>query len=107
MIPFRHSHKYNFGCSDLYFVVLLRPLAHKISACSLEIADCEWMDIREYADHPTVNNVNKLYARQFLEDRERGTCEIGKRDVLLKIKHLERQQQVYSMMHRESDGGNK
>ena len=45
IINFRHQHNYQFGCSDFYFVCLLRPTTRRISMCRNEIARCAWMDV--------------------------------------------------------------
>lgn len=45
ILSFRHQHGYRFGCSDVYFVCLMRPVSEEINPCEKEIADCQWMDV--------------------------------------------------------------
>lgn len=41
----RHQHNYKYGCSDLYFVCLLRALTDTVTACPEEIRAAKWMDV--------------------------------------------------------------
>ena len=45
LVCFRHLLNFRFGCSDLYFTCLLRPLNQDINFDSREIADAQWMDV--------------------------------------------------------------
>ena len=45
LISLRHTHIGMFDCSDIYFVVGLKPLSEEIVKCSREIAVCEWMKV--------------------------------------------------------------
>jgi hypothetical protein len=58
---FRHSHGYNFGCSDMYVVVRLCPKSSDIRTCEREIADATWMPIKEFISHPDVLETNRYY----------------------------------------------
>ena len=99
---FRHSHKYNFGCSDIYVVTHLTPTSQGqvISKCERELAKCQWMPIQDYIDADNVNNVNKFYAKQFLEMRDKGLA-IAMNQVEMKIKHFVRDQQIYTVKRTE------
>ena len=46
IVAFRHGHNFNFGCSDIYIVVALRPLSETIHADKKEIAKCQWMPLK-------------------------------------------------------------
>ena len=50
VLALRHQHDYRYGCSDWYFVCLLRARTTAISACSREIADSCWMHVRHSLD---------------------------------------------------------
>merc|ERR1719221_533507 len=54
IVAFRHGHNFNFGCSDIYIVVALKPLSEAIHTDQKEIAKCQWMPLQEYAVHPLV-----------------------------------------------------
>ncbi|XP_023290669.1 nucleoside diphosphate-linked moiety X motif 6 isoform X2 [Orussus abietinus] len=43
LLTFRHGHRYAFGCSDIYMIVLLTPLTRDIQKCEREISRCTWM----------------------------------------------------------------
>lgn len=45
LLAFRHMHNANFGCSDLYFIVVLKPKSHILKMCKHELADCQWMKV--------------------------------------------------------------
>merc|ERR1711962_278541 len=51
IVAFRHGHKFNFGCSDIYIIVALKPVSSDIKSCSQEISRCRWMPVKEYATH--------------------------------------------------------
>jgi hypothetical protein len=34
-----------FNCSDIYFIVGLKPTSEEINKCNREIAACEWMKV--------------------------------------------------------------
>ena len=63
IVAFRHAHGYNFGCSDIYVVVCLKPVAGEkgsaITACEREISKAKWMPIKEFVSHPEVLNTNR------------------------------------------------
>lgn len=72
MVSFRHVHRANFNCSDIYFIVHLRPTSDSITMCKKELTACEWMKLDEYMDHPYVHEVNRYFAKCFLESRRKG-----------------------------------
>lgn len=45
LISLRHTHHGMFDCSDIYFIVGLKPLSAEVVKCSREIAECEWMQV--------------------------------------------------------------
>jgi 8-oxo-dGTP pyrophosphatase MutT (NUDIX family) len=45
LISLRHTHHGMFNCSDIYFVVGLKPTSEDINKCNREIAACEWMKV--------------------------------------------------------------
>ena len=84
---FRHGHKMNFDCSDIYFIVCLKPLNEDIKICLREISDSKWMPIREYIDHELVHDMNKKFARKYLEGKDRNRV-IGLSKIDLRIKDV-------------------
>ena len=45
IVAFRHGHKFNFDCSDIYIIVALRPKTTQIKFDEREISACQWMPI--------------------------------------------------------------
>ncbi|XP_034119355.1 uncharacterized protein LOC117578173 [Drosophila albomicans] len=77
MICMRHSHSGNFGCSDIYIVMGLKPINLDLTPCSREIERVRWMPLDEYFVNPEVLETNRLVARTYLDNRKRGvdfTC---------------------------------
>ncbi|KAH8267049.1 hypothetical protein KR044_009788, partial [Drosophila immigrans] len=77
MICFRHSHSGNFGCSDIYIVMGLKPINLDLTPCTREIVRARWMPLEEYFVNPEVLETNRLVARTYLDNRKRGvdfTC---------------------------------
>ncbi|XP_014248506.1 nudix hydrolase 8 isoform X2 [Cimex lectularius] len=72
VIAFRHSLQGNFGCSDIYFIVWLKPLTHEISKEESEVKDCKWMNVQEFINHPNVHENNRLFVRTFLNHQKSG-----------------------------------
>ncbi|KAK3868560.1 hypothetical protein Pcinc_026060 [Petrolisthes cinctipes] len=72
LVAFRHVHGSAFNCSDLYFIVHLRPTTREITMCETELAGCEWMKLEEYIKHPHVNETNKFFAERFMECQMNG-----------------------------------
>lgn len=72
IINFRHQHNYMFGCSDFYFVCLLKPTTRRISMCRNEIARCTWMDINEFVNNPDTTDTNKYFAQTYLKLKSVG-----------------------------------
>ncbi|XP_071530666.1 uncharacterized protein [Panulirus ornatus] len=70
LVSFRHVHGATFGCSDIYFIVHLRPTTQSITMCQRELAACQWMKIQEYIQHPYVHETNRFFAKCFLECRK-------------------------------------
>ena len=59
LVCFRHWHGYRYGKSDIYFVTRLRPLSTRIRLDETEIAECFWMPVDEYLDHPDTHVFNR------------------------------------------------
>jgi len=96
IVAFRHGHEFNFGCSDLYIIVALRPLSTEITPDSKEISAAQWMPIQEYATHPLVHATNRHFAEKYVECSRTGNF-IGLTNIELRIKDFVRQQKVYSL----------
>lgn len=85
VVCIRHSHRGGFNCSDMYFVVALTTESHEVKRCEREIAQVQWMPIKEYLSHPNVHETNRHFVRTFLDYRQRGiyfTCEKAKHQIL-------------------------
>ena len=110
IVAFRHGHNFNFGCSDIYIVVALRPLSETIHADKKEIAKCQWMPLKvnfstllmnitvfqDYAVHPLVHATNRHFAEKYQESQASGTS-IGLTEIELRVKDFVRQQTIYSV----------
>eukprot|EP01100_Stratorugosa_tubuloviscum_P010598 TRINITY_DN455_c0_g1_i1.p1 TRINITY_DN455_c0_g1~~TRINITY_DN455_c0_g1_i1.p1 ORF type:complete len:280 (+),score=120.50 TRINITY_DN455_c0_g1_i1:61-840(+) len=55
VLAFRFLAKYAFDCSDIFFVVRLKPLTTEIKIDYNEIENCCWMPIDEFLNHEDVN----------------------------------------------------
>ncbi|KAJ8957364.1 hypothetical protein NQ318_004843 [Aromia moschata] len=67
VLTLRHGHWGMFKCSDIYIVVSLKPMSEKIEMCEREIAECKWMDIEEYLNHPHVSEHNRFFLQKYSE----------------------------------------
>ncbi|XP_069691273.1 uncharacterized protein [Periplaneta americana] len=67
LVSLRHTHSGMFKCSDIYFVVGLKPTSEEINKCNREIAACEWMKIEIFLNHPHVHETNRFFLRKYLE----------------------------------------
>lgn len=67
VVAFRHTHRAAFGCSDIYFIVRLKPLSEAITKDDREIHESKWMDVEEFLNHPEVHENNRMFVRQCLE----------------------------------------
>uniref|UniRef100_A0A034VLK8 Nudix hydrolase 8 n=2 Tax=Bactrocera dorsalis TaxID=27457 RepID=A0A034VLK8_BACDO len=72
VISIRHSHGGNFGCSDMYVVVALKPLNREVHKCEREIAKAQWMPVKEYLQHPDVHETNRHFMRTYLDYNKRN-----------------------------------
>lgn len=74
MVCFRHGHNFQFGCSDMYFIVALTPEPGQdvLKKCDREIDAVEWMNIDDYLNHPHVHSTNRFFVRKFLEYEATG-----------------------------------
>ncbi len=67
LVSVRHAHGFNYGCSDLYFVMALTPTEDsELVNCPREIAASKWMDFDEYLTHPNVHETNRSFLRTYL-----------------------------------------
>jgi len=96
IIAFRQSHEMNFGCSDLYFIVCLKPTSSEIKMCTRELSKCEWMPLKEYVNHELVHQTNRHIAKKYLECKENKVA-IGCNDIDLTIGTFNRKQHIYSL----------
>merc|ERR1711997_735251 len=96
IIAFRQSHQMNFGCSDLYFIVCLKPTSSEIKMCTREISKCEWMPLKDYINHELVHQTNRHIAQKYLECKQNKVA-IGCQDVDLTIGSFTRKQHIYSL----------
>lgn len=55
LLAFRHQHNYRFGCSDIYFICVMRPITQEIKPCPREVSDCQWMDVGASLLFPVLN----------------------------------------------------
>lgn len=69
-VSFRHTHKANFDCSDLYFLVHLEPLTTAINGNCDEVIDARWISIPDFLKHPQVNFLNRLFIETFLKNKQ-------------------------------------
>jgi len=75
LLAFRHMHGYRHGCSDIYFVCVMKPLTQEIDSCPNEIAECKWMELDDYENYLTENNishVNQYFVKQYKNISETG-----------------------------------
>lgn len=73
MLCMRHIHGRNnaiFSHSDLYFVMVLKPLTETIHKDDHEIAECKWMPIDEYRQNPNVHALNRQVIALYLENEK-------------------------------------
>jgi len=96
IVAFRHGHKFNFGCSDIYIIVALTPVSKEIKFDEREISSCQWMPIQEYATSPLVHDTNRHFAEKFIECDKKGVF-IGMKEIQLKLQNLTLDQNVFSV----------
>lgn len=94
VVSFRHVHGANFGCSDIYFIVHLRPKTNEITMCNKELSACQWMKIQEYIDSPFVHETNRFFANAYLEGNKKG---VHIRATEIYQDYLKKYQKVYSV----------
>ena len=100
VVGFRHAHGFNFGCSDIYAIVALRPLSREISHCERELSQARWMPLQEYIDSPLVHDINKHFANKFLECRQNGVF-MGVTDIF--HPHTKKLQPIFSLKFEKPD----
>ncbi|XP_067682999.1 uncharacterized protein [Haliotis asinina] len=72
ILTFRHQHNYRYGCSDIYFVCVMRPSSDDLKPCQHEIAKCQWMDLDEYINHEEMSVGNRHIAQCYKESLSHG-----------------------------------
>lgn len=72
LVCFRHWHGYRHGKSDIYFVTRLRPLAEVITPDPSEIAECFWMPVAAYLEHPDTHAFNRRIVQAALDLEQSG-----------------------------------
>ncbi|XP_021346359.1 nucleoside diphosphate-linked moiety X motif 6-like isoform X2 [Mizuhopecten yessoensis] len=73
VLTFRHQHNFRYGCSDWYYICLMKAVGGSIKPCPQEIAECKWMDIDEYASHSSLTDTNKFVVQCYKEHVARGS----------------------------------
>lgn len=63
---------FSFGCADLYIVISLTPETSEITNCEREIAASQWMDFKDYLEHPKVHEMNRNFLRTLIDYRAKG-----------------------------------
>ena len=84
VISFRHLHNFRYGCSDWYFVCLMKPITEEIKPCPHEIGDCKWVEIDEYLRDPDITRMNRFVVQCYKEGQMKhgGLCILPSSDVL-------------------------
>lgn len=86
---------FGFGCSDLYFVIALRPQTSEITKCEREIARCEWMDFEKYLAHPSnVHQMNREFLKAYIANEASG-IRLDCKNYIHEL--LKRQYHIYSI----------
>ncbi|CAH1389826.1 unnamed protein product [Nezara viridula] len=76
LLSVRHLPSAVFGCSDLYFVVRLKPLSYEITKQDDEVEDCQWMDINTFLSHPQVIDHVRNFVKQAILNEKEGIAMI-------------------------------
>ncbi|XP_076108524.1 nucleoside diphosphate-linked moiety X motif 6-like [Mytilus galloprovincialis] len=83
VIAFRHQHQFRYGCSDWYFICLMRPITEEIKHCPHEIGDCKWVDIDEYLSDPDIVDTNRFIVQCYKDGQlKHGGLQIAPSEVL-------------------------
>ena len=72
IVAFRHGHDFNFGCSDIYIIVALRPTSSHITFDEKEISACQWMPLDVRGNKETSQRY-----KDFVENAEEWLIEKG------------------------------
>lgn len=70
IVCLRHTHGYNFGKSDIYFVCRLRPLSSEITPDPREISEARWMDVNEYLGSDSTHVFNRAIVEAALSGQK-------------------------------------
>ncbi|RDD36543.1 Nudix hydrolase 8 [Trichoplax sp. H2] len=63
LLCFRHLHNFRFGCSDIYFICLMKPLNEDIQIDKGEIGACKWLNINDYVALTNISETNRQIAK--------------------------------------------
>lgn len=77
VLGFRHQHNFRFGCSDWYFICLMKALTTEIKHCPQEIAECKWISIEQYLSDPHLTEANKFFVQCYLNQQKNGGLTIS------------------------------
>ncbi|XP_062583042.1 nucleoside diphosphate-linked moiety X motif 6-like [Saccostrea cucullata] len=77
VLGFRHQHNFRFGCSDWYFVCLMKAVTTEIKHCPQEIAECKWISVDEYIADPNLTAANRFFAECYLNHQKNGNRTIS------------------------------
>lgn len=80
----------------------LKPLNYQIKKCEKELADCKWMPLTEYTNHSLVNDLDKFFAKKFIENRQNGLT-IARSEMTLKMKDFVQHQATYAIMAEKAE----
>lgn len=101
VLAFRHGHGGQFGCSDIYTTVSLKPVTFDIQKCDREIEECSWIKLEEYLSHPDIHELNKFFVQKYVDNKHSDTkieCTHGFHQILKK---------PYTVYHAVSKNKNK
>ncbi|MDC7221680.1 MAG: NUDIX domain-containing protein [Spirochaetales bacterium] len=70
LICLRHSHSYQFGKSDIYFVCRLTAHSSEITADPREIHEARWMAVEEYLNREDTRPFNRLIVEAALGENQ-------------------------------------
>lgn len=87
LVCLRHTHGYQFGKSDFYFVCRLSPLTEEITPDPREIAYCQWMDLEEYLTSEGTHIFNRTIVEAALSGQRLVLSD--KLDYSFRLKELE------------------
>ncbi|XP_076038269.1 uncharacterized protein LOC143023567 isoform X2 [Oratosquilla oratoria] len=100
LVAMRHLHGANFGVSDMYFIVNLRPKTFKIKMCERELSACMWMKLEDYLQHPYVHETNRFFVERYMEFKKTG---VAIKSTRLFSSAMKKTNCIYSIHHPQSE----